>query len=362
MTVFTRLSVSFAAALLCAGAFAAPADTYTDADFTKVEKIDAHMHLHGALPLFMQRAQQDNVRILTINVDYPDFPALPEQERVALDLHKRYPHDVAFATTFATDKFETPGWAKATNAQLDRTLAAGAVGVKVWKNLGMHLRDHTGKAVLIDDPRLKPVFDHLEGKGTLVLIHQAEPLNCWLPVEKMTTASDREYFTKHPQYHMFGKTEWPSHEQLLGARDHLLQLHPKMRAVGVHLASLEWDVDELAKFLERFPKASVDLSARIAHLQHQAIANRSKVRDFMIRYQDRILYGTDLASSSGQPDADFATDAHKAWVSDWAFLTSDRQLTSPELAKPFQGLALPRAVVDKIYAKNARREFPQAWH
>lgn len=357
------LAVTFfvSAAVAVLGTAAAAPDTYGDDDFARVEKIDAHMHLHGALPTFIARAKQDNVRVLTINVDYPDFPALDKQAAVAEDLHRRYPRDVAFATTFATDKFEQPGWAEATNRQLDRALAGGAVGVKVWKNIGMHLRDAKGRAVLIDDPHFKPVFDHLTEKGTMVLVHQAEPLNCWLPVEKMTVASDREYFTVHPQYHMYGKTEWPTHEQLLAARDHLLDLHPKMRFIGVHLASLEWDVDRIAAFLERYPHANVDLSARISHLQHQAIANHAKVRAFMIRYQDRILYGTDLASSASQPDADFAADAHKAWRDDWAFLTSDRELTSTELDKPFRGLALPRAVVDKIYAKNARREFPQAW-
>ena len=358
MPLLRRLA---AAALLVAAGAATAAPTYSAADFYKVEKIDAHMHLHGELPAFFTRARADKVRVLTINVDYPDFPPLAAQQEAAIALLRGHPADVAFAATFPAARFEEPGWAAETIAHVDRAVSSGAVGVKVWKNIGMDLRGKDGKPVMVDDADFTPVFAHLAERGIVVLGHQGEPKNCWLPLDQMTVNSDRQYFREHPQYHMYGKSAWPGHEQQLAARDKLLKRHPTLRFLAVHLASLEWDVDALARFLDAHPDARVDLAARMVHFQQQAIEHRARVRAFLIRYQDRVLYGTDLASSAGQSDADFAKAAHAAWLDDWAFLTSARAMRSPDLDKPFRGLALPKQVVDKIYSRNARKLFPQAW-
>jgi predicted TIM-barrel fold metal-dependent hydrolase len=177
----------------------------------------------------------------------------------------------------------------------------------------------------------------------------------------MTVKGDRTYFREHPQYYMAAHPEWPSHAAQIGARDHLLELHPALQFVGLHLASLEWDVDTLAAFLDRFPRASVDVAARLVHLQQQAIRHRDKVRRFLIRYQDRVLYGTDVARMADATDAGFAAEADAAWRADWRFLNTADVLHSDDLPAPFRGLALPRVVVDKIYRTNALRVFPTAW-
>jgi hypothetical protein len=129
----------------------------------------------------------------------------------------------------------------------------------------------------------------------------------------------------------------------------------------MHLASLEWSIARLADFLDRFPDASVDLAARMGHLQGQAIHDREAVRDFMLRYQDRLLYGSDLSVSRGQSDADFAAEAEATWRADWRFLVTDDWQRSADLDRAFRGLALPAEVVDKLYRHNARRVFPGAW-
>jgi predicted TIM-barrel fold metal-dependent hydrolase len=352
-------------ALCAAAGTAAGADPAVTAygmdDYARVEKIDAHVHLHGPADRFMARAAQDGFRVLTINVDYPDFPPIDEQQRDAISLLRRYPGRVAFAATISVADFGAPGWAAATLARIDAAVAQGAVGVKVWKNIGMGLRDADGRYVMLDDARFKPVFDHLEQRDLVLLGHQAEPLNCWLPFERMTVRSDQEYFREHPQYYMALHPEMPSHEAQLAARDRMLDAHPALRFDSVHLASLEWDVDEVARFLERYPRANVDLAARMVHLEHQAIDRRDKVRQFLIRYQDRILYGSDIAHGKGDADEQVAADAHAAWLADWRFLNTADSLHSPDFAEAFQGLALPAAVVDKIYRINARRMFPAAW-
>ncbi|MET3107636.1 hypothetical protein AAKU58_002472 [Oxalobacteraceae bacterium GrIS 1.18] len=356
---------------------------YSMDDFYRVPKIDAHMHLHSTRPDFMLEAKRDNFRVLSINVDYADFPPIDEQQRISEILLKEYPSTFAFAATFSVENFKQPGWAQAVNAQLDKAVKRGAVGVKVWKNIGLDLRSADGALVMLDDPRLKPVFDHLEQIHLPLLNHQAEPKNCWLPMAEMSVKNDQEYFASHPQYYMYAHPEMPRYEDLMRARDHMLEQHKNLQFDGVHMASLEWSVDELARFLDRFPHAVVDLAARIGQLQSQANQNPEKVRSFLIKYQDWIMYATDLEQDADAPggekkDADqksipcsinpqckadsaFNEETLKVWLRDWRFFNTPDVMNVPELDQPVAGLSLPKAVVDKIYFKNAERFFPSAW-
>jgi predicted TIM-barrel fold metal-dependent hydrolase len=347
---------------LLAGALAhAEQPPYQESDFANVEKIDTHVHLHGTLPTLMSRAATDNFRVLTINVNYGDFPPLVVQQRDAMALRAAYPDRVAFATTFDAAGSDRPGWEQGVERQLADALDAGAIAVKVWKDIGMQQRDADGRAVMIDDARFTPIFRMLEARGTVVLGHLGEPRNAWLPLSGMTINGDREYFKNHPQYHMANHAEWPTYEQQIAARDRMLDRHPKLRFVGVHLASLEWSVDRIAEFLNRYPNAAVDLAARLSHLQLQASTDRDKVRGFFIQFQDRLLYATDIACQGPQEDSACAAQADEAWRDDWRFLTSADTLHSVEFGASFRGLALPRDVIDKIYSGNARRLFPTAW-
>jgi len=334
---------------------------YSSGDFADVEKIDAHVHLHGRADRFMAQAIQDHMRILTINVDYPDFPPLADQQRDAVSLKLRYPGQAAFAGAFSVQNFQSPGWTEAALAQVGSALAQGAVGIKIWKNIGMSLKDPDGRYVMLDDPRLEPIFAKLERDHVVLLGHQAEPLNCWLPFDQMTVSSDRDYFREHPQYYMYRHPEMPSHDTILAARDRMLQAHPALRFDAVHLASLEWDVAKVADFLDRFPNANVDLAARLVHLEYQAAANPGKVRHFLIRYQDRVLYGSDEAYGPEDVDPKAVAAVHDGWVADWRFLATSTVLHSPDFAQSFVGMHLPRDVIDKIYRRNTESMFKGAW-
>ena len=341
----------------------APApDYYTPADFQRVDKIDAHVHLHGPADRFMAQAIADRFRVLTINVQYPDFPPIAEQQREAVSLRERYPGWVAFAATFSTEGFQAPGWSESAVRHIDEARAQGAVGVKMWKNIGMVLRNPDGSYVMPDDPRLEPVIAHLERASLVLLGHQAEPRNCWLPLEKMTVRGDRDYFREHPQYYMYQHPEMPAHDTILAARDRMLRAHPQLRFDAVHLASLEWDVDRVADFLERFPNAVVDLAARLVHLEYQAASDRQKVRRFLIRYQDRVLYGSDDSYGPDDADAHAVAEVHSGWVEDWRFLATSAHMHSGDFDAAFRGLRLPRTVVDKIYRRNAEALFTNAWN
>ena len=354
---------AFTAALLTlivSAAGAAPG-SYSMADYDHVEKIDAHMHLHNPDPAFMQAARRERFKVLTINVDYPDFPPLVVQQQVAQRLLAAFPQDLAFAASFPTDRLDEPGWLADTQARLNEALRNGAVGVKVWKNIGMALRNKAGALVMIDDPRLAPLLDDFARRGVPLLGHQGEPYNCWLPLEKMTVNNDREYFKAHPQYHMALHPDMPSWEQQMAARDRMLAAHPGLRFVGMHMASLERDVDELAAFLDRFPTAVVDVAARIGQLQSQSQHDRERVRRFIVRYQDRLIYGSDISQEPDQSGAALAAETHKIWRQHWRYFNTTRVFKVPELDAPVRGLGLPRTVVDKLYRINAQRAFPTAW-
>jgi predicted TIM-barrel fold metal-dependent hydrolase len=155
--------------------------------------------------------------------------------------------------------------------------------------------------------------------------------------------------------------EMPSWEAQMAARDRMVAAHPDLRFVGVHLASLERSVDELAAFLDRFPNAVVDVAARIGQLQYQSQRDRERVRRFFIKYQDRILYGSDMSQAPGQDGAALGREAEGVWRQHWRYFNTADSFNVADLDKPVKGLALPRAVVDKLYRTNAERVFPGAW-
>lgn len=182
-----------------------------------------------------------------------------------------------------------------------------------------------------------------------------EPQNCWLPLEQMIVNNDIEYFKEHPQYHMYNYPEMPSYEEQISARDRMLEKNPKLTFMGAHMASLEHDVDELSKRLDKYPNMSVDLAARIGQVFYQTIEDREKVRNFFIDYQDRLLYATDMSDGGERNHDQLQQELHDTWLLDWQFLATDDWMTSDRVNEKFQGLKLPKEVIDKIYAKNARK-------
>src|SRR5690606_15091475 len=161
---------------------------------------------------------------------------------------------------------------------LDACFAEGAIAVKDWKNIGMVFRDKDNQLIMVDNPKLDTIFDHLTSRKITLTRHFGEPTNCWLPLDEMTTNNDRMYFAEHHHPHMYKYPELPSYEEQIAARDRMLEKHPDLVFMGAHMGSLEWSVDELAKTLDRFPNMCVDLAARMGQVFYQTIENREKVR------------------------------------------------------------------------------------
>jgi hypothetical protein len=376
MKLFTHSLLASAFLLVCAcsskepdppppaaaSAQPAPAASYSMDDFPRVRKLDAHVHINVLDSTFLDQAREDNFEVMAINVDYPDFPKLADQRAAALVQVKADPARVHWATTFSVKGFEKKDWLPKVKAQLAADAAQGAKAVKIWKNVGMSERDSSGKLIFLDNPAFSPVADEIQKLGLTLIGHQAEPYNCWLPLEQMSTDNDREYFKEHPQYHMYLHPEMPSYEDQIRARDNFVAAHPGLRFVGAHLGSLEYDVDRIAAFLDKYPNANVDMAARMSQVQYQSVRNYDKVRNFFIQYQDRLLYGTDLTLNPGEAGTDaqkaeFKRSAHEFWTQDWRYLATPESQRVEMIKADVPGLALPREVIDKVYFNNAVRVF-----
>ena len=332
------------------------AEYYSAEDFTKVEKYDTHVHINADDSTFIEQAKKDNLRLLTVNVN--SGTSIDGQRSIAVRLIKAFPDRVAFATTFNLTNWETEKWQPQAIAYLKESFDKGAIAVKIWKNIGMELKDSNGKWVMIDDVRFDSLLNFIEKNNITLLGHLGEPRNAWLASDSMTVAGDKEYFSEHPQYHMFLHPENPTYEDQINARDNMLKKHPNLRFVGAHLGSLEWNVDELAKRLERFPNMAVDMAARISHLQFQSVKNWQKVYDFIVKYQDRLIYATDHGVDPKTNFVELNENVHDVRMSDWKFFVTNEEMAVPDFTETFKGLKLPKEVIDKIYRKNAEKWFP----
>ena len=328
---------------------------YSEEDFRSVLKLDSHIHINSSDGVFEDQAAADNFLLITLNVDHSDSANIRKQYDFAVSSAGKHPGKVFFGPTFLFDTagWGTEDWSKKVISTLDKDISGGAITVKIWKNIGMTIRDRKGKFIMSDDPAITPIINFIKSKGLPITGHLGEPRNCWLPLDQMTVKSDSGYFSRNPQYHMFLHPDYPSYEDQITARDNLLKNNPDLTFIGCHLGSLEWNVDSLALRLDRYPNMAGDISARLCHLQYQSASDRKRVRDFILKYQDRLLYGTDVGySGSTNPDG-FKKRMHETWIDDWKYFTSSDEMTSDKFDGKFTGLKLPKRVVDKIYLENA---------
>lgn len=332
---------------------------YTIDDYKSVPKFDSHIHIVSADTIFIKQSAEDNFRLLTINVDAPSVPPFEEQRKWAIQAVNRFPHVIDYAATFSVENWEDEQWHEQTIAYLEDCVTRGAVAVKIWKNVGMDLRDGNGKLVMIDNPRFDPVLNYLEEKNIPLIGHFGEPKNCWLPIDEMTVNDYKGYYRNNPQYHMYLHPGITTYEDQVDARDRMLEKHPDLLFIGAHLGSLEWSVDELAKRLDKFPNMAVDMAERISHFQQQAQQDREKVRDFFIKYQDRLIYASDFIIDGEKTASEMKEHVDQVRLSHWKFFTTNEKMNVPHSVDgAFPGLQLPRVVIDKIYFENARKWFP----
>ena len=182
-----------------------------------------------------------------------------------------------------------------------------------------------------------------------MLAHLGEPKNCWLPLDEMTSNRNRMYYTNNPEFHAYLHPEIPHYDLQIQARDNMLAKFPNLVFVGAHLGSLEWCYEELSLRFDKYPNFKVDLSSRLGHLQIQSKNKYDDVRDFFIKYSDRILYGTDAYDNPEKLTSSL--------FNDWKFLSTNQNCESTEISSRFKGIELPEESLYKIYYENSTKVY-----
>jgi predicted TIM-barrel fold metal-dependent hydrolase len=319
--------------------------------FASIHPIDVHVHVFKTDPAFQKMLERLNVKLLNILVidDTLSYrKRLQPQVDDALALVRLSRGHIALCTTFDPYQLDRASFGADAIRQIDHDFAQGAVAVKIWKNVGMEIKDSGGQYVMADDPKFEPIYEDIANHGKTLMTHQAEPDVAWGPPD----ASDPSwsYYQENPQWYVANRSGFPSKQRILEARDHVLARHPQLRMVGVHLGSMERDLDNIASHLDKYPNFAVDTAGRMEYLM---LMPPGKVRAFLSKYQDRVLYGTDLDLLPDAKVPDALKDWESTYARDWKFLATSETFNLE--GKQVHGLNLSRPVLRKIFRSNAIR-------
>jgi uncharacterized protein len=236
----------------------------------------------------------------------------------------------------------SPGWQDREVAALEQAFGDGAIGLKIFKNLGLSARKADGSRLAVDDPDLDPIWQTAARHDVPVLIHVADPAQFFEPVDyrnerwlELALFPGREY----PQ------DRFPHFEQLMEERDRMFARNPKTRFINAHFGWHGNDLERAARHLDTLPNVVFEVGAVLYEFGRQPRA----ARDFFVKYQDRVLFGKDAYEPSEFPYFwrvfetrdeyfDYYRDYHAFWK--------------------LYGLDLPDDVLRKLYSENARRITP----
>lgn len=325
--------------------------------------IDAHNHLFGELApeKLVEVMDAVGVRVWVNVTGNTTMPVVNNTYTIArreidtfIDNYvKPYPGRFAAFTMADFAQWEDPvllrddSFAERCIAQLEADLAKGACGLKVTKELGLRFRDSEGAMLAVDDKRLSPIWQRAGQLGIPVLIHVSDPVGFFLPCD-----AENEHYLTLREFPGWSFQNSPiSKWELLEQRNRMIAAHPDTMFLLPHVANNPEDLASVGRLLDELPNVVIDFSARIDELGRQPYT----ARDFMIHYQDRILFGLDMPVSP---------EAYRCY---YRFLeTRDEYFDYPDYIGRFgvytrwklYGLHLPDDVLEKIYYRNAQRVIP----
>ncbi|MEM7312443.1 MAG: amidohydrolase family protein [Planctomycetota bacterium] len=241
---------------------------------------------------------------------------------------------------------QRPDFARRIARQLKEAKAKGCSGVKFFKMFGLKYQDADGSFLKIDDRRWDPIWQACGELGLPVIIHTADPIAFFQPIDEKNERYEELY--RHPNW-SFADEKFPTHDELLAARNRVIERHPGTRFIGAHVANCSEDLATVSQWLDKYPNLVVEIASRIGELGRQPFTSRK----FMIKYADRIMFGTDGPKPERRMQLYFR------------FLeTEDEYFPYSEKAFPPQGfwniygVNLPDDVLRKIYYENAARYIP----
>ena len=234
------------------------------------------------------------------------------------------------------------GWTQNAVAQLEKDVKAGAVGLKVYKSLGLRNKDVKGNRIKIDDTRLDPIWAKCGELGIPVLIHSADPKSFW---DDFDGDNERWLELKTRPGRKRGADNPAPWEQIIQEQHNMFKKHPNTTFINAHMGWYANNLDKLGKLLDEMPNMNVGIGAIIAELGRQPRFAKA----FFEKYQDRILFGKDSWKPEEFPtyfrvleSADEYFPYHKKYHAFW----------------PMYGLDLSDEVLKKVYFKNALRIVP----
>jgi predicted TIM-barrel fold metal-dependent hydrolase len=227
-------------------------------------------------------------------------------------------------------------------ALIDSAAAAGVMGLKVYKSLGLTSRDSKGNRIAINDPRLDPIWEACGKHKMPVLIHSGEPASFWEPKDRF---NERWLELRQKPNRYRDPASNPSFEEILAEQHAIFKKHPNTTFINAHLGWMGNDLDRLGAHLDSYPNVMTEIGAVLAELGRQP----KRARQFMIDYQDRILFGKDSYKPS-----EYYTYFRVLETEDEYFDYYRKRHAHWKL----YGLALPDTVLQKLYYKNALTLFP----
>ena len=237
---------------------------------------------------------------------------------------------------------DQPGYGRRAAARLEADIAAGARGLKIFKNLGMTVKRANGARVPLDDSELDAVWDTCARLKVPVLIHTGEPAPFFQPVD---VSNERWLELQvHPERRRTAP-EFPAFEALMAERDRLFTRHRGTTFIAAHMGFHANDLGRLGRMLDAMPNVYVETGAILAELGRQP----RFAREFFTKYQDRVLFGKDSWAPAEYPyfwrtfeTADEYFDYYRDYHAFWKLY----------------GLDLPEGVLRKLYYANALRVVP----
>ena len=257
---------------------------------SKFEAIDVHNHLPVGQPrmqdvdLGQMVREMDHVNVRTVvNLSGGFGDAL---KRTLEDLDQAYPGRFVSFCNVDWSGVGAAGWADRATAQLKADVGAGARGLKIFKRLGLQWRDRENKLVMPDDLRLSDLWQQAGELGIPVLIHVADPVAFFQPLDRYNERWDELH--AHPGWHFYGP-EFPRFEELIESLYQLVEAHPETDFITAHVGCYPENLAYVSDMLDRYPNLYTDISARIAELGRMPYTSR----EWFIKYADRVLFGTD---------------------------------------------------------------------
>jgi len=303
----------------------------------KFPAIDFHNHIDMASPDQLL-ALMESANLATIVNFTGGFG-----ETLRTQVAKFAPHGDRFLVFANVDwsQIDRPDFGRWAADELEAAVKAGARGLKVFKSLGLTVKDGAGRLIAVDDPRLDPIWARAGALGIPVAIHTSDPDAFFLPVDRFNERY--EELQAHPTW-SFGGPPFPPKATLLAQRNAIVARHPKTTFVALHVANHPEDLAEVGRWLDQYPNMQVEIGARINELGRQPYSARA----FFLKYADRILFGTD------------STPRESTYRTYFRFLeTLDEHFdyfTSPTQGRwKIYGIGLPDDVLEKVYRGNARR-------